>query len=63
VLNIIQLSFRGHGVLVDLVSILEEVLLLDQGAALIVELMVTGLEIARLGTGRTSVIAVGSEAT
>lgn len=44
-------------------SILEEVLLLDQGAALIVELMATGLEIARLGTGRTSVIAVGSVAT
>lgn len=46
---------------VDLVSILVEVRLLDQGAASIVELMATGLEIVKLGTGRTSVIAVGSE--
>lgn len=50
-------------VLVDLVSILGEVLLPDQGAALIVELMAIGLEIARLGTGRISVIAVEKEAT
>lgn len=49
--------------LVVLVSISEEVLLQDQVAALIVELMATGQEIARLGTGRTSVIAVGNEAT
>lgn len=47
---------------VVLVNILAEVLLQDQDAASIVELMATGLEIARLGTGRTSVIAVGTEA-
>lgn len=62
-LKVFWLAFRGHGVLVDLVSILVEVLLLDQGAALIVGLMAIGLEIARLGTGRTSVTAVGNEAT
>lgn len=48
-------------VLVDLVNILAEVLLLERGVASIAELMVTGLEIARLGTGRTSVTGVGIE--
>lgn len=43
------------------VNILEEVLLLDQAVALIVGLMVTGLETAKLGTGRTNVIAVVKE--
>lgn len=50
-------------VLVDPVSILVEGLLLVQGAVSIVDLMGTGLEIAKLGTGRISVIAVGNEAT
>ncbi len=50
-------------VLVDLVSILGEVLLQDQDAVLIVELMAIGLEIAKLGTGITSVIGVGNGAT
>lgn len=50
-------------VLVDLVNILGEVLLQDQGAVLIVELMAIGLEIAKLGTGRISVIGVGNGAT
>lgn len=44
---------------VGLVIILAEVLLLDQDDASIVELMVIGLMTARLGTGRTNVIAVG----
>lgn len=57
------LSFRHHVVLVDPVSILVEGLLLVQGAVSIVDLMGTGLEIAKLGTGRISVIAVGNEAT
>lgn len=50
-------------VLVDLGSILGEALLQDQGAVLIVGWMDTGLEIARLETGRISVIVVGNEAT
>lgn len=45
---------------VDLGNSLGKDLLLDQGDASIVELMVTGLVIARLGTGRTNVIAVGT---
>ena len=49
--------------LVDLVITLEEVLLLGQGAASTVDLMVIGLVIAKLGIGRISVIAVGNEAT
>lgn len=44
---------------VDLGNSLGKGLLLDQGDASIVESMVTGLVIARLGTGRTNVIAVG----
>ena len=48
--------------LVGLVITLEEVLLLEQGAASTVELMVTGLVIAKLGIGRISVIAVVNEA-
>lgn len=46
---------------VDLVNILAEVLLPERGVASIAELMVTGLAIARLGTGRTSVTGVGIE--
>lgn len=57
------LSFRHHVVLVAPVSILVEGLLLVQAAVSIVDLMGTGLEIAKLGTGRISVIAVGNEAT
>ena len=50
--------------LVDLVITLEEkVLLLGQDAASTVELMVTGLVIAKLVIGRISVIAVGTEVT
>lgn len=49
--------------LVGHVNILGEVLLLDQGAVSIVELMATGPAIVKQGTGRTSVIAVGNEAT
>lgn len=45
-------------VLVGPVSILAEVLHLDQAAALIVELMAIGLAIAKLVIGRTSVTAV-----
>lgn len=45
--------------LVDLVSILAEVLPLDQAAVSIVDLMATGLEIVKLGTGKISVIAAG----
>ena len=45
----------------DLVNIWAEVLLRDLVAASTVDLMAIGLEIARLGTGRTSVIAVGTE--
>lgn len=47
----------------DLVSILVEVLPLGLVVASIVELMATGLETARLETGRTSATAVVSEAT
>ena len=50
-------------VLVDLGSILGEDLLRDLGAVLIVGWMDTGLEIAKLETGRISVIVVGNEAT
>ena len=49
--------------LVDLVITLEEVLLLGLDAASTVELMVTGLGIAKLEIGRISVIAVANEAT
>lgn len=45
---------------VDLGNSLGKGLLLDQGDASIAELMVTGLVIARLGIGRTNVIAVGT---
>lgn len=44
-------------------NILVEAPLLDPGVALIVVLMATGLEIARLETGRTNVIAVEREVT
>lgn len=47
--------------LVVLENIWAEALLLDLDAALIVVLMVTGLVIAKLETGRTSVIAVVRE--
>lgn len=53
---------RVHAVLVGLVSILAEVLHLDQVAALTVELMAIGLEIVKLVIGRTSVTAVGNGA-
>jgi len=46
---------------VGLVIILAEVLLRDQGAALTVVSMAIGLEIAKTGTGRTSVIDVATE--
>lgn len=46
-----------------LANILVEAPLLDPGVALIVVLMATGLEIARLETGRTNVIAVEREVT
>lgn len=59
----VWLAFRHHVVLVDLGSILGEDLLRDQGAVLIVGWMDTGLEIAKLETGRISVIVVGNEAT
>lgn len=45
---------------VDLGNSLGKGLLLGQGDALIAELMVTGLVIARPETGRTNVIAVGT---
>jgi hypothetical protein len=47
--------------LVVLENIWAEVLLQDLDAALIVALMATGLEIAKLETGRTSVTVVGKE--
>lgn len=50
------------GTQVGLANFLAEVLLLVQVAALIVDLMATGLEIAKLVTGRTIVIVVVSEA-
>lgn len=59
------MQYRCHAVLVvlvDLVNILAEVLLPEQVVASIVELMATGPEIARLGTGKTSVTGVGIEA-
>jgi len=49
-------------VLVVPVSILVEGLLLVQGAVSIVDLMGTGLEIAKLGTGKISVTVVGNVA-
>lgn len=56
-------SRRGHHVLLeDLVIIWVGVLLLVLGAVLIVELMATGLEIAKLGTGRINAIDVGKGA-
>jgi len=57
-------SFRFLGVPVILGilgNIWVEVHLLDLDAALTVALMATGLEIAKLGIGRTSVTAVGRE--
>lgn len=48
--------------LVNLVNILDEALL-ELGVVLIVGLMATGQEIARLGTGRISVIDVGNGVT
>lgn len=48
---------------VHVVSILAEVRHLDQAVASIVGLMVTGLETAKMGTGKTSVIAVVREVT
>ena len=56
-----QLGNRCRVVLVVFVNILAEVLLLGLDAASIVVLMGTGAEIAKLATGRTSVIAVGKE--
>jgi len=56
---------KGFLVVLVILGILENILvevhLLDLDAALTVALMVTGLEIAKLGIGRTSVIAVGRE--
>lgn len=57
----IYLHCRYLVVQVDLESLAAEVLLQVQVVALIVDLMAIGLEIVRLGTGRTSVTAVGSE--
>lgn len=48
-------------ILAILVNIWVVVHLLDRDAALTVALMATGLEIAKLGIGRTSVTAVGRE--
>jgi len=50
-----------RGYLVVLENIWAEVLLQDLDAASTVALMVTGLEIAKLETGRTSVTVVGKE--
>ena len=65
-----NLQYRCHVVLVDLVTIpvtilvtiLAEVLLQELDAASTVESMAIGPEIAGLGTGRTSVTAVGNGA-
>nr|ABK96649.1 unknown [Populus trichocarpa x Populus deltoides] len=50
-----------RGYLVVLENTWAEVLLQDLDAASTVALMVTGLEIAKLETGRTSVTVVGKE--
>lgn len=59
-LNVFNMQCRHHVARVDLGNFLGKGLLLDQDDALIVVLMVIGLVIARLGTGRTNVIAVGT---
>lgn len=54
--------FLGVPVILGILgNIWVEVHLLDLDAALTVALMATGLEIAKLGIGRTSVTAVGRE--
>ena len=58
-INVFLLGMSRY--LVVLENIWAEVLLQDLDAALIVALMATGLEIAKLETGRTSVIDVGKE--
>lgn len=62
VVLVIRVTLATHATHVTLVSTSEEVLLLEQDVALTADLMVTGLEIAKLETGRTSVIAVENEA-
>lgn len=58
----LQKGFLGVPVILGILgNIWVEVHLLDLGAALTVALMATGLEIAKLGIGRTSVTAVGRE--
>lgn len=53
---------RGfHVDLVDLVNILEELLLQEQGVVSIVVLRATGLVIARMETGKTNAIVVENE--
>ena len=62
-LLIYQLKCCLYRYLVVLENIWAEVLLQDLDAASTVALMVTGLEIANLETGRTSVTVVGKEVT
>ena len=62
-LLIYQLKCCLYRYLVVLENIWAEVLLQDLDAASTVALMVTGLEIAKLETGRTSVTVVGKEVT
>lgn len=58
----LQKGFLGVPVILGILgNIWVEVHLLDLVAALTVALMATGLEIAKLGIGRTSVTAVGRE--
>jgi len=58
----LQKGFLGVPVILGILgNIWVEVHLLDLDAALTVALMATGLEIAKLGIGRTSVTAVGKE--
>lgn len=58
----LQKGFLGVPVILGILgNIWVEVHLLDLDAALTVALMATGLEIAKLGIGRTSVTAVGRE--
>lgn len=60
----LQKGFLGVPVIQGILgNIWVEVHLLDLDAALTVALMATGLEIAKLGIGRTSVTAVGREVT
>lgn len=60
--NVASCGCRYHVDLEGFESMLAGVLLLVLDAALTAVLMATGPEIARLETGRTSVIAVGKEA-